>query len=215
MSQTVLLISGSPRRGGNTDTLLAAAAEGAEAAGGAPEWIAARDLRIKPCIACNWCFQHGECRFKDDDFQRVFERLLAADRVIFGSPVFFMSVSAQAKLLIDRCQCLWSRKYVMKQPAVSPPRERRGMMIAVGGSRGKRMFDSVHWTMRHWFDVLDMRFAAALYVNQVDALGDAKRRPRALAEARRLGRALVEDASLGVEKTLRVELFAGEAEGKA
>ncbi len=205
----VLAISGSPREDGNTEVLLRAALEGAEAAGAETELLACRDLDVRPCIACNWCFKHGTCRFTDDDFAPVLEKLLSFDRIIFGSPVFFMTVSAQAKLLIDRCQCLWSRKYIMKEPVIDPPRERRGMVIAVGGSRGKKMFDGLHWTMRHWFDVLDMRFVAALYVNQVDARGDAPKHTKAIGEARRLGQALAGNAALGAEKTERVELFEG------
>ena len=189
MADRVLGIACSPRRNGNTDVLLHAALEGARAAGAETELVALRDKQLSPCVECNSCFNTGACRVQDD-YQGILDKLVATDRIIFASPVFFMSVTAQAKLLIDRCQCLWSRKYVLEEPLIQPARDRRGMVIAVGGSKGKRMFDCVHWTLKHWFDVLDMRFAAALYVNQVDAKGDAEQHPSAVAETRRLGRLL-------------------------
>ena len=208
MKPRVLAISGSPRPRGNTEALLEAALEGARSAGAETGLIALRQTRLSPCVACNSCFKTGLCRI-EDEFTGILDQLLTTDRIIFGSPVFFMNVTAQAKLMIDRCQCLWSRKYVLKQPIIDPPRVRLGMVIAVGGSKGKKMFECVQWTMKHWFDVLDMRFAAALYVNQVDAKGDVGRHPAAFREAKRLGQALVEDDQLGAEKTVKCELFGG------
>jgi len=208
MPDQVLAITGSPRRGGNTDVLIEAALEGARAAGAETELLALRDMQIAPCVACNACFKTGACRVQDE-YQDVFDKLLSTDLIILGSPVFFMSVSAQTKLMMDRCQCLWAKKYILQEPIIDPPRDRRGIVIAVGGSRGKRMFDGLHWTVKHWFDVLDMRFAAALYVNQVDAKGDAPKHAAAVDQARRLGRTLVEDEGLGSDRTLKVEEFGG------
>lgn len=206
MSANVLGIAGSPRRDGNSDVLLRAALEGAEAAGAATQTVALRDMRLSPCVECNSCYRTGQCRI-DDDYQDIFHRLREADHVVFATPIFFMAVAAQGKLLIDRCQCLWSRKYELKQSWVDPGRERRGLVIAVGGSKSKRMFDCVYWTFKYWFDVLDVRYAANLFVNRVDAKGEVDRHPRAVAEARRLGEALVRDHTLGGKRPLRVDLF--------
>ena len=190
MALKVLGISSSPRCGGNSDALLREALAGAGAAGANVEYLSLRGLSLSPCVECNSCARTGLCRI-DDDFQPVFARMVDADRLIFATPVFFMAVCSQGKLLIDRCQCLWARKYILKKPLYDEPRDRRAMVIAVGGSRSRKMFDAVGLTMKYWFDALEMHWASNLYVNGVDEAGSVKQHPLALQEARRLGAALV------------------------
>ncbi|MGB2755441.1 MAG: flavodoxin family protein [Phycisphaerae bacterium] len=203
----VLGISTSPRADGNSDRLLKEALRGAEDAGGRTEYFSLRGFTIAPCAECNACHKTGLCRVQDD-FQAVFEKLLSADRLVFATPIFFMTVSAQAKLLIDRCQCLWARKYVLKAPLFPEgSRDRRGLVIAVGGSRSKKMFESVALTMKYWFDALEIGYFANLFVNRADARGDILERPQALEEAFRLGRALATPGEPMPEKPFNVTLF--------
>jgi len=194
MAQSVLGLSASPRRDGNSDLLLSEALAGAASAGAATEHLRLVDFTVAPCVECNACLRTGACRV-EDDFRAILAKMLAADRIVFATPVFFMGVAAQGKLLIDRCQCLWARKYVLKQPLPegSPP-DRRALVIAVGGSKSVKMFDSVRLTMKYWFDALGAAYVASLFVNQVDERGAVRRHCRALEEARRLGRELVTDA---------------------
>ena len=206
MPLKVLGISTSPREGGNTDILLGEALAGAAAAGAQAEYLSLRTLSIAPCAECNACARTGVCRI-EDDFHGVLRKILEADRLIFATPVFFMGPCAQAKLLIDRCQCLWSRKYVLKQPvAPDAPQDRRALVIAVGGSKSKKMFDSVRLTMKYWFDALGCAYAANLFVNQVDERGEVRTHPDAMKEAFRLGRALAGDGPLP-QQPETVELF--------
>jgi multimeric flavodoxin WrbA len=197
MALKVLGISASPRVGGNTDILLAEALRGAREAGGEEvESVFLRGLSIGPCVECYACAKTGVCRI-EDDYQKVFAKMLEADRLVFATPVFFMSVSAQAKLLIDRCQCLWSRKYLLKQPLFPDgPRDRRALVIAVGATRSKKMFESVRLTMKYFFDAAGFDYAANLFINQVDAAGAVRSVPQALTEAARLGRALASESPL-------------------
>ncbi len=190
MERTVLGISTSPRAEGNTDLLLKESLRGAESVGAETEYLTLRGLRINPCVECNHCHTTGLCRIQDD-FQHVFERVLAADRIVFASPVFFMAVTAQAKLLIDRCQCLWSRKYVLKEPMFGlGERDRRALVISVGGSRSRKMFECIGLTMKYYFDALETAYFANLFVNQVDERGAVLEHPSAMREAFHLGRAL-------------------------
>ena len=206
MTLSVLGISTSPRADGNSDLLLREALRGAASAGADADSLTLRGLRILPCGECYACARTGRCCLKDD-FDGVLDRLLAADRLIVATPVFFMAVCAQAKLLIDRCQCLWSRKYLLKQPLFpAGPRDRRALVIAVGGSRSRRMFESVRLTMKYWFDVLEVRCFANLFVNGVDARGDVRNRPEALREAFRLGAALAAATPMP-EAPVTVEIF--------
>jgi len=205
----VLGISTSPRKRSNSDLLLREALRGAESAGAATDYVTLRDVAFGPCEACGACARTGRCRI-DDPFQDVFEKMLAADRLVFATPVFFAAICAQGKRLIDRCQCLWSRKYLLKEPLFpGGPRDRRALVIAVAGSRGKRMFDGIRLTMKYWFDSLEMTYAANLFVNQVDAAGAVLRHPRATAEALRLGAALADADTPAPETPTDVELFEG------
>ena len=209
MGLKVLGISAGPRAKGNSDLLLRQALSGAEAAGAETEYLALRELKIGPCQECNACSRLGRCRF-DDDYQIVFQKMLEADRLIFATPVFFMAVCAQGKLLIDRCQCLWSRKYLLKEPLFPDgARDRRAMVIAVGGSKNRKMFESIRLTMQYYLDVLEMKWVAGLFVNQVDERGAIQRHPTALPEAFRLGRELARSAPLPADKPELVELFDG------
>ena len=80
-----------------------------------------------------------------------------------------MAVCAQAKSLIDRCQCLWAHKYILKKPLIkTTDRDRRAMVIAVGGSKSKKMFESIRLTMKYFFDVLDINYTSNLFVNKVE-----------------------------------------------
>ncbi len=124
-------ISTSPRLNGNTDLLLRRALSGAEHAGSEIEYLRLCDYTLNGCSECNACYTTGSCRIKDD-YDRIQEKMLATDRLIFATPVFFMTICAQAKLLIDRGQCLWVRKTMLGKPLFEPKRDRRGMIIAGG-----------------------------------------------------------------------------------
>jgi multimeric flavodoxin WrbA len=214
MALSVLGISTSPRQGGNTDLLVREALRGAESAGAVVEYVTLCGLAVSTCTECYACAGTGLCRVADD-FQAVFDRMLAADRLVFGTPVFFMAVSAQAKLLIDRCQCLWSRKYVLKQPLYPDgPRDRRALVIAVGGTKSTRMFECLAMTMKYWFDVLEAGYFANLFVNQVDARGDILKHRQAMPEAFRLGAALADPAAPMPPKPATVGLFEPAAPGR-
>ncbi len=101
--------------------LLRQALSGASSAGAEAEYLRLCKFDISPCSSCGACYATGECPVQDD-FSVVLGKILAADRLIFATPIFFMSVCAQAKILIDRCQCLWAAKYILKRPVVGPRR---------------------------------------------------------------------------------------------
>jgi multimeric flavodoxin WrbA len=97
----ILGLSCSPRKSGNTVTLLNLALEGAKAEGAEIELYSVAGKDIKPCDACNSCMKTGECKIKDD-MQPLVSKMLEADGIIFGIPVYFYGMTAQAKAIIDR-----------------------------------------------------------------------------------------------------------------
>ena len=136
----VLGIAGSPRRGGNTDLLLAEFLKGAASRGAEVTTIVLNNLNISPCQHCDACLEAGICRI-EDDMQTVYDELERADRVVIAAPIHFMGLSAQTKLMVDRCQSRWARKYVLKIPPLgSQPGKKKGFFISVGGTRFARRF---------------------------------------------------------------------------
>ncbi len=97
----VLGIVCSPRKGGNTEILVREALEAVREAGGETELILVADMNIAPCDGCGACDEDGTCRI-EDDMQTVYQQLELADGLIFGTPVYFLNVSAQAKAVMDR-----------------------------------------------------------------------------------------------------------------
>ena len=193
MPVTVLGLAGSPRRRGNTALLLDRALEGAVAAGAAVQRVELARLRIVPCIACNGCHQEGVCVVRDD-YQTVFPQLLAADALILASPIYFLGVTAWAKAFIDRCQCLWVRKYILHRPLppTSDGRPRRAAFLSTAGSR-RTPFEGVRATVRAWLQTLDAVYLGDVLRRDVDAPGAIREDPTALDEAYRLGGALVDN----------------------
>lgn len=104
MSKKVLILSSSPRKGGNSDTLCDKFKEGAETAGNTVEKIFLRDKKINYCTGCGYCNTNNYtgCSQKDD-MTEILEKMINADVIVFGTPVYFYTMSGQLKTLIDRC----------------------------------------------------------------------------------------------------------------
>ena len=180
----VLGLAGSPRRGGNSEILLDQALAGATSAGAETEKLVMANLKIRPCQACDSCFETGKC-ILDDDMQPVHHSLLQADRIILASPIFFMSVSAQAKTVIDRCQALWATRYLLKRRHrfASDGSRRRGLFIAVGGQDWPDVFDYARATVKAFFAVCDVEFGEELTFRGVDPKGAIRNHPTALQDS--------------------------------
>lgn len=186
----VLGLNGSPRRGGNTDILLAEVMRGAQSKGAETEIILLSDLEIAPCTHCDACEKLGECIIKDD-MQKVYDALSLADRIIIASPLHFMSLTAQMKLAIDRCQVMWSRKYLLKVPPLGDNRIRKGIYVGVGARKGKHVFDGAIEVVKSVFLSLNVKYAGELTFSGVDEKGAILKVPGALEKAFQAGADLV------------------------
>ena len=105
----ILGIVGSPRVGGNTERLVAEALKAAEEDGAETELLRLADKEVKACDGCLSCRKTGECHVKDD-FKPIFDKMVEADGIILGSPVYFGSATPQIKALIDRAGYLSGAK---------------------------------------------------------------------------------------------------------
>ena len=187
----ILAIYGSPRREGNTSVLLKQAVQGARDAGADIEEITLRDLKMSPCLEIYGCLKTGRCAIKDD-FQSLYDKMLSAKGLMLASPIFFYTVSAHTKILMDRCQSLWVKKYwidKMQEGESSPTR--LGLFVSVGATKGKRLFDGTLLTIRYFFDALDMKLWRALLYRGLDFKGDVLKHPDYLKEAYEAGKDFV------------------------
>ncbi len=119
----VLAIMGSPVRKRNNEALLSSVLNGLRSEHPAPEKIdvqlfCASSLKVSPCIACDRCARVKGCIF-EDDMQTLYKEFESSDVIIITSPLYFNSVSAQLKAVIDRCQAIWSSKYALKDSMIS------------------------------------------------------------------------------------------------
>ena len=182
----IVAIYGSPRRRGNTATLMQAAAAGARAAGAEVDEIVLRDLKISPCLEIYSCRTDGECRIRDD-FQPVRERVLAAGGLMLASPIFYYAVSAHTKILMDRFHSLWvKRAWVDPQQQPTPDR-RKGLFIATGATQGRKLFEGTVLSVRYFFDTLEMDLWRTLLYRGLEGETDVLGHPDYLAEARQAG----------------------------
>jgi multimeric flavodoxin WrbA len=104
-----------------------------------------------------------------------------------------MGVTAQMKAMIDRCQALWARKYVLKMPPLGDRRNRKGLFISVGGGKVADMFEPALATVKSLFKVLDIAYADELLFRGVDEKGAIAEHPDALKQAFLAGQKLVEE----------------------
>ena len=187
-NKKIIAIYGSPRRKGNTATLLKKAVDGARDAGADVEEIVLRDLKLSPCLEIYGCLKAGDCAI-NDDFQKVRDKILDAQGLMLASPVFFYTVSSHTKILLDRFQSLWVKKYwVDKTPSEKQNNTRKGLFISAGATRGKKLFDGMLLTIKYFFDVLDMELWKSLLYRQLDYQDDVLKHPEYLEEAYNAGK---------------------------
>lgn len=107
MSKKVLILSGSPRKGGNSDILCDEFARGTQEAGNEVEKIRVASKKIHPCSACYYCRDHSGACVHKDDMAEVLQKMIDSDVLVLASPVYFYSIDAQLKAVIDRTVARW------------------------------------------------------------------------------------------------------------
>jgi len=147
------------------------------------------NLNISPCREYYGCLRDGNCVIRDD-MDGIYPKLLEADGVIVASPIFFYGLTSQIKALIDRSQALWARKYVLKQNL--PYEGRKGAFIAVGATKGRKLFEGSILTVKYFFQAIGVDYTAELLVRGVDKKGEIREHPTALKDAFELGSRLAQ-----------------------
>jgi len=186
MAASVLGIAGSPRRAGNSTTLLNEMLGVAQQAGLATEQVYLNSLSYKPCQACRGCAETGVCVLKDD-MTGLYDKLKEAKVWILASPIYFDSVSAQLKSFFDRLYCL-------THPRVKLPGVRRGAVIVTYEAKRSAFYEEVARRFAGyfgWFGEFEM--SEVLAVPELGSEDAARNNPTVLAQAREFGQRLFAD----------------------
>lgn len=195
----VLGLAASPRRGGNTDLLLAELLKGAAGKGAEVKTFYLNDMKIMPCQHCDACFKAGKCKY-GDDMQGIYNELEQADVIVLASPIQFSGPSAPLKAMIDRCQTLWAKKYILKIPPLSRDRIRKGFLISVGARRLPDMFGPTRGIVQTWYHVLEIESAGEMLISRVDEKGAILKQPEALQKAFDAGQKLADPNIYKIEE---------------
>ena len=162
----ILGISGSPRKGGCSDILLEKALFGARREGASVEKIILNNLKFSPCQECVNVRKNGTCQI-EDDMQRVYSEVEGADGIILASPIFFGSLTAQMKMMIDRFHCLWLAKYVFK--TYRWKKEKRGSFICVEASKREDFFENARSIVKNFFATIGAIYEEELFCFGIDS----------------------------------------------
>jgi multimeric flavodoxin WrbA len=181
-------INGSPRRGGNTDLLLDKVLEGAGSKGAQTEKVILNTLKFSPCQECENMRDDGTCII-EDDMQSLYKKIDEADVIVVASPIFFGSLSAQTKMMIDRFQCRWRLKYILKKGV--PEKKRAGVFISVEASKRKDFFENAKAIVKNLFATIDAQYKEELLCSGIDEKGSILRHPELLKKAYELGARMV------------------------
>lgn len=197
MSKTlrVLGLAGSPRRRGNSEILLDDFLSAAQGAGAQVDKLWAPGLDVAGCVSCGGCAGDGVC-VVEDGFQAINQTLIESDVIAVAAPLFFWNVPSELKALIDRSQCQWSRKFLVKEPLSPTPAghsKRRGVFFCVGADR-RAYVEGARWTVRSFLRVYEAAYWGELFLGEVEGRGAIREHPAALEQAAGLGhRSVVED----------------------
>jgi len=178
--KNVLVITGSPRKNGNSDILAEAFIEGAEKAGHTVNRFNAGRKKIKGCMACNKCFSKGTACVFNDDFNEVAPLIEQADTIVFASPLYFFSFTTQIKALTD--------KFYSFHIGNRPLKIKESILLACGETTDMADFEGMIKTYELIANYMQWKDRGQIIVSDVNNKGEINEKAQAyLQEARELG----------------------------
>lgn len=176
MSKNVMIISSSPRKGGNSETLAASFAKGAEESGHKVETIYLREKNYGFCKGCLACLKLGHCVI-DDDAVEIAARMHDADVLVFATPVYYYSVSGQLKTMLDRANPLFDSDYAFT----------KAYLLATAAEDGEETVEGTVKAVQGWVDCFERcKLAGTVFAGGVNDVGDIAGHP-ALEKAYQMG----------------------------
>ena len=177
MKKKVLIISSSPRQGGNSETLAASFARGAQEAGHLVETVYLREKQIGFCNGCFACLKLGRCVINDDAVDIV-ARMHDADVLVFATPVYYYSVSGQLKTMLDRANPLFDTDYAFT----------KAYLLAAAAENAPETFNGTEKAVQGWVDCFPRcALAGTVFAGGVNGVGEIAGHA-ALEQAYQMGR---------------------------
>ena len=177
MSKHVLIISTSPRKGGNSDVLVDEFARGAQEAGNHVEKVALYDQTVGFCKRCLACQSTGHCVIHDDA-NAIVEKMLTADVIVFATPIYYYEMSGQMKTLLDRANALFASDYAFRDIYLLTAAAEEDDQVPARAESG----------LTGWIDCFEKaRLAGTVFAGGVNGPGETVGHP-ALERARAMGR---------------------------
>lgn len=174
----ILVLSGSPRKDGNTERLVEALMKGAKE-NNEVEKVSVSEYRVNPCIGCNTCFsREGNACFQNDDMAGIYRKLKETDVLIIASPVYFYGVSAQLKAVVDRLHTPMRNSFHIKKLG----------LILVGAAKLPELFDAIITQYRLVLNFFHLEDAGMVLIRGAREKGDVTEED--LREAYRLGQSI-------------------------
>ena len=178
----ILILSGSPRKGGNTELLVEAFVKGTSQKHHV-EVVSVHDYKVNPCMGCNACFKNeAHACAQKDDMKIIYEKMANVDMLVIASPVYFYGLSAQLKAVIDR----------FHNPIRDTFRIKKMALLLVGAATLPELFDSILAQYRLCLNFFKLEDAGHVLVRGVKEKGDIKNTD-ALNEAFKLGQSISKD----------------------
>jgi multimeric flavodoxin WrbA len=179
MSKNVLIISTSPRKNGNSETLADAFAKGAADAGNTVEKVSLYDKTISFCKGCLVCQKTGRCVIRDDA-DTVAQKMLTADVLVFATPIYYYEMCGQMKTMLDRANPLYSLDYAFRDV----------YLLASAAEDEESTVDGAVHGLQGWIACFPKsRLAGTVFGGGVDAVGAIKGHP-AVEKAYEMGKSI-------------------------
>jgi len=186
---SVLAITSSPRHPSNSETMLDYALEGCHERDAAIEKIRLTDFMVRPCIGCNGCHKTARCVLPDD-YQMLHDKLQNTDHLIFAMPVYFGSMCAQLKCLIDRGQTFWADKYILKKKSIQATHRKALLLITSDHDNGAYV-KNIEEIFKYYFLSLNIKDHQTIYQSHLENKQDILNYPSTLDRCKIAGKNLV------------------------
>ncbi len=188
----VLALAGSPRKGGNSDILLESVLDGVRSV--LPVSLKKfylNTVKLVPCQACGGCEKTGICTVQDD-MQEIYQSLMKLSIIVVSSPIYFNSISAQLKAVIDRCQAHWYSNFILGEFCSKTSWPRKGIFLSTRGQKGQEIFKYSEKIIKAFLKNENIDYSGSYFVDSVDEKGSVKAFPQCLEECFLLGKKTAE-----------------------
>ena len=167
MSKRILIISSSPRKGGNSETLAAAFAKGAQEAGHQVETVFLREKQVGFCKGCFACLKLGHCVIQDDAVE-IAAKMHDADVLVFATPVYYYCVSGQLKTMLDRANPLFGTDYAFT----------KAYLLATAAEDAPETFEGAEKAVQGWVDCFPRcQLVETIFAGGVNDIGEIAGHP--------------------------------------